>query len=79
MKRSVRAGEAALDGGERRDQPLLALDAHQGDAEEGAEQHHRGHDAVGERVEGVRRDVEREEVGGRRRLDERRAEEGRRL
>ena len=75
----VGTGEGPLDHAQRVEQRPLPLDAHEGDAEQRAEQHDRGHDAVGQRVERVRRDVEGEEVDRLPLLHEGGAEEGRGL
>jgi hypothetical protein len=75
----VRAGEGTLGDQERIDQLLLALDSHERDAEDGAEEDDGGHDVVGEGVERIGGNVERDEVEGGRLLDEGAAEEGRGL
>ena len=63
--------------GDREDveQHLLAGQAVQRHADDHREQHHRGHDAVGECEEGVRRNVQVDQIEGLRRLEERGAEE----
>ncbi len=72
-----RAGDQRAGDAQHVEQHLLPLDADQGDPEDDRKQDDGRDDAVGERVERVRRDVEPEEVEGLRLLDERRAEERR--
>jgi hypothetical protein len=58
------------------EQGRLSLHADERHAHDHREEHDCGHDVVGQRVEGIRRDVEVDEVERRRPIDERRAEEG---
>ena len=61
------------------EQNRFAVEADDGDAKDDREQHHGGHDVVRQRVEGIGRNVEVDEIERRPAFEERRAEERGRL
>ena len=74
---TVGPGQRPLEDRQGLEERLLPLDSHERHPQDGAEQDDRGHHAVGQGMEWVRRNVQGEEVDARRVLDEGRAEEGR--